>query len=406
MNKENKVLTLSSIILVGFAVGVIYHYVLGFYMRGGEPYNSFLYPASMAFCDFTGILPYIKDFAPYNDFVLWGAYFPLTYLLMFPFSLIKITPLIYLFYISGFLAYLIFMNIRMFTCSNLTKIQNFQNIFIITFLSYPVLYMLDKGNFDMFLFIIFGLCVYAFKSEKYLISSILLAIANAIKPFTILFLLLFLLKKKYKEFFLSLILTTLLVIGGFMVFHDNFFNQIVNFIKILALFKTTYAMGSYIGIGFCSSIFMPLKAIMLHFSTTPVDVANFVRIYDYVCYIMTAFTMFFICKEKTLWKQLTLVICNFLLIPYCTYDYKFIFLFIPIWLFINEEEKSKFDLTYIILFGLLFIPKSVILTFSTATSNANWLSLSAILNPIIMVVLSLLIIYEQFYAKSKLKKGI
>lgn len=402
MEKSEKVTILSSIILVGFVFGVFYHYILGFYMHGGELLNSFLYPASMAFCDIFSVLTYIKDFSPYSHVVLWVAYFPLTYLLMFPFALIKNPLISYSIYISGFLVYLISMNIKVFACKSLTKLQNFQNIFIITTISYPVLYILDKGNFDMYLFVLFGFCVYAFKSEKYFISCILLAIANAMKPFTVLFLLLFLRKKKYKEFFLSIILTTLLVIGGFMVFKGNFFDQIIDFIKVQMLFKTTYAMGSRMAIGFTSSLFMPLKAIALHFSTSPSFVEHFVKLYDYACFVITGITMFFIWKENVLWKQLTLMICNFLLLPYCTYDYKLIFLFIPIWLFV-KEEKSHFDLVYIILFGLLFIPKNIILELTAiSATEINLISLSAILNPIIMIMLSLLIIYEQFYSKKNL----
>lgn len=409
MEKSEKVTLLSIIILVGFALGVFYHYILGFYLHAPEPYNSFLYPSSMAFCDIFGILPYIKDFAPYSHLVLWVAYFPLTYLIMFPFTLIKNPVVLYLIYIPGFLAYLMFMNIKTFTCKSLTKLQNFQNVFILTALSYPVLYVLDKGNFDMYLFVIFGLCVYAFKFEKYFISCVLLAIVNAMKPFTILFLILFLRKKRYKEFFLSLILTTLLVIGGFMIFKGAFFDQIIDFIKVQVLFKLTYATNASLGIGFSSSMFMPLKAIALHFSTSHAFIVNFVKLYSYICLAITGLTILFLWREKILWKQLTLIICNFLLLPYCTYDYKFIFLFIPIWLFINEE-KSDFDLAYILLFGLLLIPKSIIIHFlSIASTGTNWLSLSAILNPIIMVVISLLIIYEQFYSNKKLikaKKGL
>lgn len=399
MEKSQKVTLLSIIILVGFTFGVIYHYILAYYLHAGEPYNTFVYPASQAFCDFTGMLPYIKDFAPYQQTSLWIVYFPLTYILMFPFSLFKPTPPVYLFYISGFVAYLIFMNIKMFSCKNLTKMQNFQNIFIITLLSYPILYNLDKGNIDMYLFVLFGLCVYAFKSEKYFISSILLALINAMKPFTILFLLLFLKKKKYKEFFFSIILTALLIIGGFMVLKGNFFDQICYLIKSVALFKSNYAMPNIVGMGFSSSLFMPLKGVFMQFYATPADIVNFIKIYGYISYAITGLTILFMLLEKSLWKQLTLIICNFILLPYITYDYKLIFLLIPIWLFINEKEKSRFDLAYLILFGLLFIPKALMIPFPAVNNTSNWLSFSAMVNPFIMIGICLLIILEQFLNK-------
>jgi len=119
------------------------------------------------------------------------------------------------------------MNIKMFGCKSLTKMQYFQNIFILTVVSYPVLYLVDRGNFDLFLFVMFALFVYAFKSEKYFLASILLAVQNACKPFAVLFLLLFLFKKRYKEAFFSIILTIILIIGGFMILKGDFWNQII-----------------------------------------------------------------------------------------------------------------------------------------------------------------------------------
>lgn len=405
MEKSEKVMVLSSIILIGFALGVFYHYFLGFYMHAPEPYNSFLYPASMAWCDLFGILPYIKDLKPYQDITLWVVYFPLTYVFMLPFAFIKNQILSYSIYLSGFIIYLTFMNIKMFSCKNLTKLQNFQNIFIITVLAYPVLYNLDKGNFDMYLFVLLGFWAYAFKNEKYGLSAFLLAIINACKPFTLYFLLLYLIKKRYKECFFSIIVTILLVIGGFMIIPDNFFNQIIILIKNLIFYKQTYTTGASMGIGFSSSIFMPLKTLMLHFSTNNQDVINFVNFYDYFCHVITIITLFFVWREKIFWKQLTLLICNFLLLPYCTYDYKLIFLFIPLWLFVNEDKKSKFDLTYLILFALLFVPKNIIISFPLIhNGSSNWLSFSAIINPIILLVLSLLIVYEQINEKRTLKK--
>lgn len=402
MEKSNKVTLFSSIILIGFAFGVIYHYILAYYMHCGEPYNSFLYRPSWAFCDLFTILSLIKNFKPYQDVTLWVVYFPLTYLLMFPFSLIKNPLLSYILYSSGFVLYWIFMNIKCFFCKNLTKIQNIQNIFIIAILSYPFLNMMDKGNFDMFLLILTGFWAYTFKDKKYTLSAIILAIINAIKPFPFLFLFLYLFKKKYKEFFLSIILSILLVIGGFMIFPGGFFNQIGIFLRSLTLFKAIYAIKPTIGIECSSSLFVPLKAIFLHFSTSYSGVLLFVKIYDKICFVITAFTLFFIWKERFFWKQLTLLICNFLLLPYITYDYKLIFLFIPLWLFINETEKFKFDLAYILCFALLFIPKNIIININTINNNVdNWLPVSAIINPLILITLSVLIIYEQYRNKQE-----
>jgi len=403
MEKSDKILILSSIVLVGFTIAVVYHYILGNYLGMDGVFKSFLYPSFGAFSDFKGSFPYLKTFTPYHSVNLWIVYFPLAYILTLPFAFMKNWVISYVIYILGFLGYLIFGNTKSFACENLTKIENFKNIFILTCMSYPVLYILDKGNFDMFLFVVLGLFAYAFKSNKYMLGAILLGIANAIKPFTILFLFLFLFKKKYKEFFLSIILSSILIVGGFMVFKDNFFEQISNFIKIWALYQHTfvYANDNILGMGYGSSLFMPLKLIFCKMTATPlISTILLSKFYDYLSLIITAFTMFFVWREKSFWKQLTLLICNFLLIPSLTYDYKLIFLFIPIWLFVNEKEQSKFSLAYTILFGLLLIPKHFIITQTALTSTMTpWFSLSIIINPLILILLSLLIIYEQFYVK-------
>lgn len=402
LDKSQKVGLISNIVLLGFVFGVIYHYILGAYLNLSNPFNSFLYPPTDAFCDFTQIFPYLKGLNPYREVTLWIVYFPLAYILFLPFTLFKNWLISFLILVFGFLASFSFLNTKSFSCENLSKAQNFKNIFILTLLSYPLLYLIDRGNFDMVLLIILGAFVYAFKNEKYLISSILLAVVNAIKPFSILFLVLFLMKKKYRECFLSAFLTFLLVVGGFLFFKGGFFNQIAIYIKILSAFKYNYGyLYNQNGMGYASSLYMLLKLIFCKSTLVPiVSTQVLLKIYDYFCFIATGITIFFVCKEKTYWKQLTLLICNFLLLPIVTFDYKLIFLYLGIWMFINAKEKSKFDLIYTLLFSLLLIPKNiVILTSLVSPTAAPDFSLSIIINPIIMIVLTGLIIYEQIINK-------
>lgn len=410
MDKTKKVYILTSFILAGFAFSVFYHYVLNAYMHLGEPFSSFLYPASSAFCDFNLILPFTKDFAPYHQVALWVAYFPLTYIILYPFYFIKPMFFSYLIFLSFFFSYFIFMNTKVFVCKNLTKIENIRNIFILTIMSYPFLYLVDKGNFDMFLFVIVGLCVYAFKNEKFMLSAVLLAVANAIKPFTILFLILFLMKKKYKEFFLSIILTAVLVIGGFLLFKNNFYVQLMYFIRSLIAYEGIYVsrIDHNWGLTHGSSLFMPIKLLLCKSAAKPfVNVDTLYSVYNCISWFLTAVTLFFVWREKSYWKQLTLLICNFLIFPCMTYDYKLIFLYIPLWLFVSSEEKSRFDLAYIVLFALMLIPKSFLIVNSSIDSKSEffWFSISIFLNPIILIALSLLIIYDQIYSKRKLKES-
>lgn len=399
MDKANKVTVISTIVLVGFVFGVIYHYFLGFYLNLGDPFNTFLFSPNSAFCDFVKVVPYAKDFAPYAYENIWIGYFPLAYILLFPLALIKNIYVAYLIFISGFISFLIFMNMKNLACENLTKLENFRNIFIISLISYPVLFILDRGNTDMFLFIVLALFIYAFSSEKYILSAFLLAIENAIKPFPILFLFLFLFKKRYKEFFFSLILTGILVIVGFIVLKGDFFDQIVVLLKNLMTFKSSYifANNNNFGMTHFTSLFTMLKLIFCKSTYSPIiSTILLAKIYDYFCIFMTAMTIFFVWKEKLFWKQITLLTCNMLLFPYIIGDYKLIFLILPIWLFVNAKEKSRFDLVYTILFSLLLVPKNIIiLTHLTGQNASPFFSLSIIVNPLLMASIFCLLIYEQ-----------
>lgn len=403
MEKSEKVLVLSSIILVGFVIGVVFHYILGYYLHKPFPGNTFLFRPDQAFTDFTIILSSIKNLAPFSQPNFMINYFPLAYILLFPFTLIKNPLLAFLIFTFIFLSFFIFSNVKMFQCKNLTKLQNFQNIFILSILPYPFLMLLDRGNFDMFLFILFAIFIYSFKSEKFFLSSIILAIINGIKPFTLIFLFLFLFKKKYKEFFLSIIIMTSLILGGFMFLRGPFFNQISTFITNLTLFKQSYVyLNNNVSVMIGgSSLFIVFRLFCINLikaSLMPMKI--FILLYNILSLIITTIVIFFTYRENFFWKQITLLTLTMLLLPYIVFDYKLIFLFIPIWLFVNSKEKSQFDLIYTILFGLLFIPKSIIITNPIPWPEGLFF-LSMIANPIIMLLFIGLIIFEQFHLKQK-----
>lgn len=400
IDKSQKVGIISSVILVGFAISVVFHYILWAYLKSPFPFNTFLFGPDMRFSDFTGLMPISNGLTPYSVPNSWINYFPLAYISLYPLSLIKNPLIAYFLFASVFLIFLNYMNTKIFSCANLKKIQNFQNIFIIGFLSYPVLYIIDRGNIDMFLVILFAGFIWLFKSEKYLLSAVLLGVQNAIKPFPVLFLLLFLFKKKYKEFFLSVAISAILVIGGFMFLKGNFFDQILVFIKNLLLFKLMYVYdtkNSY-AMTNTSSLFTAMKLVFVNY-TSILSSVKLEKLYNYLSLIILAITIFFTQREKIFWKKVTLLTLLMLLLPYIIDDYKLIFLFVPIWLFVNSHEKTKFDLVYSILFGLLMIPKKFFILLLRVGYFTQLTTFGIVVNPILMMLFIGLIIFEQFYLK-------
>lgn len=407
MEKREKVLLISIIVLVGFVLGVFYHYVLGFYLRFPAPFNSFLLHPADVMCDFYRLFPDLVGFAPYLKGKFGQSYFPLSYLILTPFAYMKNVLFSYFLFSLFFIVPIIYWNKKIVTCDSLTKLENFQNIFIMSVLPYPLLFLLDRGNFDMVIFVFFAGFLFAFYKEKYSLSAFLLGLINAMKPFSALFIFLFLFRKKYKEFFLSLGVSFLFIAGGFLIFKGDIFEQIASLIKGIIWFKRVYGyeVTHNFGMGFGSSLYMPLKLFFCKLSSTPIiSIFLLDKIYSVFSFFISIMTLFFTWREKIFWKQVTLLTCNMLLLPYYMEDYKLIFLFVPIWLFFLAKEKSKTDVFYAVLFGLLFIPKNImIVTPHLSNTQSPFFSISIIINPLVMLFLMMLIIFEQYKGNEKEK---
>lgn len=397
MNKENKVLIISSIVLIGFIMAVFFYYILGFYL--GTSYNTFLFSPEQFFNDFTALLPKLIGFAPYTPPSEWQNYFPLAYLFLTPFAYIKNKLISSILFGSIFVGFFLHWNIKNLKCEALDKSQNLRNIFIMTFLSYPFLYVIDRGNFDMITFVFFAFFVFAFQSKKYKTAAVLLGIINAFKPFSLLFLVLFVFEKKYRELFLCLGISFLLVLGGFMIFKGNIFNQISVMLQSWRFAWQTYVLKLNGGMNNSSSLFMSLKYFfcLSHKLTTPFLLD---KICNYIGSIITVFTIFFTWREKVFWKKITLLTLYMLTVPSIVFDYKLIFIFVPVWLFINAKEASKFDLIYTILFGLMLIPKKQLILEFVPTEITLGI-FSVIFNPLIMLTFMGLIIFERVIINKK-----
>lgn len=401
MEKSNKILILSSIVLVGFFIAVVFHYVCSNYLGLGGGISTFLqfYEAKgQAFGDFTRLVDLSADLAPYKTPHFLLSYFPFLLVVYYLFSFIKIRLLGYVIYSIIFFAFWIPFNIKFLACKNFTKLQNFQNIFILSMMTYPFLYLLERGNFDMLLIILITAFVYLFKEKKYFICAILLALANATKPFTFVFWILFVFEKKWKELFFSIFLTFLLTMLSFMILKGSLSHQISILIENFKIYIARYIYDPYCcGTTNSSDLFLGLKTIFsckgYGLDIIPIFVID--KINQIIGFFMTILIILFSWREKVFWKRIALLTLYMSSIPAIIFDYKLIFLFIPLWLFVNANEKSKFDLVYTILFGLLLIPKKCVLIFNTM------FSISVIANPLIMLFFIGLIIYDQFNKKKE-----
>ena len=108
MVKEKKLNILCSIVVVGFGIAVLFHYLMGVYFKLDYPYNTFLFRSDDRFNDFFNPLRGSYDRDPYNpariNFI--GGYFPFGYMVSFLVSLIQPWVVAFFIFIIGFIAYL------------------------------------------------------------------------------------------------------------------------------------------------------------------------------------------------------------------------------------------------------------------------------------------------------------
>jgi hypothetical protein len=100
--------------------------------------------------------------------------------------------------------------------------------------------------------------------------------------------------------------------------------------------------------------------------------------------------------EKEFWKKVALLTFAMLLFPHISADYKLLYVFIPLFLFINTQKNDKFYLFYIIMFGLLLIPKDYYIFSKVISDNGSSdISIAVVLNILIMLAMIVGIISER-----------
>jgi len=393
MEKHEKADLIKLIIAAGFVISVFYHYAMSSYAKFNYyPYNTFLFIPKDKFNDFYNIFRATRDLNPYSSPL--SVYFPFAYLLMYVLSMATffVRQLAFAVFVYIFARFAV-----LYVYRNMPQTDGYNKMlsaFIYTFMSYPFLFTLDRGNLEAFLFIFLVLFFEFYQRDKFWLSSLFLSFAIAMKLYPILFLVLFLIKKRYRETFVTVGLVAILTLLPLFIFKGGF---VANLNIVLA--------GSNIGSNPVFSLFLDnnnfiLRSLSLFtfikvvlYEMNSIDIVNmavFSKVYSAAGALLIALSMAYVLfVEKELWKQAAIVVFAMLLFPHVSGDYKLIHVFIPLVLFINHGMKSSADKYYAVLFALLLIPKDYyIFTNLVSDSGASDISLSVLLNPLIMMLLS------------------
>jgi hypothetical protein len=391
--------------IVGFVVAVFYHYILGMYLKLPWPSNSFLFTPKDRFMDFYHTWIFGRDIlagsSPYlNAFPC--VYFPFVPFAILPFSFgsVYIGFMIFILLFIAVFGWFLYQNIKGF--ENCALLEKAGYVILLTITSYPLLFVLDRGNIEGLLFIFLALFIYFYKKEKFLLSIIALALAISMKLYPAVLLILLISDKRYKEAIWCFLITVGVTVSSLFLMKGGIFFNLAEFMKDLKYFqgRYLYLIGNQ-GTDYGHSLFNVFKGIDLYLPIIK-DVNAFISLYSILAFaVFVLLALYIIFIEKKLWKKTTLLVFSMMLLPQMSYDYTLIDIYIPLMLFITSDEKiSRSNLIISVLFALLIIPKNYMLLVMSYD-----LHLSVYLTPLIMLFIMGIILKEGLL-RSKVNKGV
>ena len=408
LNKEDKLVLLAILLTIGFVAAVIVNYYRGYYLYQPYPYNTFLFEIDDKFEDFSVVVGETIGMNPYENF-LSGQY-PFTLLVGSIFSsfsndigyLLFVVIFAFVYYIFGYQ----FLRLEKKPLGLLLTI-------IITTLSYPLLFSLDRGNFELLVFAFLLIFLYYYNKGKYLESAIFLAMASALKIYPAIFLLLFIKDKKYKEILITIGTIAGLTLASLLFFKGGIWKNLqylLNFSNI----SNNWVFNSFLSIDKDTLVqrgvsLLTFIKIIVHQMDIPLPVfisQNFLSLYYIlVAIIFLPIAYYVVFVEKVLWKNVTLLTISMLLLPTLSADYKLMHLYLPLFLFINAREINRMDIVYLISFAILLIPKNYFFLQNVVSdaSQCHDISLAVTTNIAILIFLIIVIMIPGFIDRIKSK---
>ncbi len=384
MEKEKRADIIKAVTLLGFVVSVFYHYILSNYASlGYYPFNTFLFSPSDKFNDFYNIFRATRNLNPYTSPV--SVYFPFTFILVYALSLITVfvRQLAFAVFIFIFIRYtLVYIYRRMPSSDGLNRKLN---TFIFTFMSYPFLFTLDRGNLEGLLFIFLALFLYYYQKDDDFKSVLFLSLAISMKLYPAVYCVLFLADKKYKNILLAAGITIVLTLASAALLEGGIVNSFTGLKHNLDLFRNDYILSDH-GLQHNTSLYGALKIIITRCCPVLLPILGYYTIGALAIFAMI--TAYIIIRKVALWKSVTLLVFMTLLLPQVSYDYKLVHLFIPLMLFVNHEEPAKYDQSLSLLFAFLLIPKDYYIL-------GKDISIAVLINPALMLIIAGMIIFDR-----------
>jgi hypothetical protein len=385
--KRSRVRLLVTIVLVGTLVSIVWHYVSGFYVGQGYPRSTFLFIPGDHFNDWYNVYIYAQKFLRGEPWLF--GYFPFG-------SLTAVTTTVLPAFVGFILMIVLFLGVLALMLRRLVldceehALTRAQGMAILVGLSYPVLFVLDRGNMEMLVFVFTaGFFYFTYVRESSWMAALCLAAAIAFKLYPATLLLLLLAERRFKPLVLTVIIAgglTAISVGLLAVVgHSSLADVLQMNASGLGSVHQTYVFeGSAVQHGHSLWGLVGLwtmlrQAAVLDWKTTLYAVA--------AAAIFLGLVVYAVFRETERWKLVLLATVPGFLLPYVSGDYTLIQLYFPLVFFLNARRVSRWDVAYVALFGILLVPVDYYYI-------RGDISISVIIYPAALVALVLLAILD------------
>jgi hypothetical protein len=280
-------------------------------------------------------------------------------------------------------------------------------IFITALFGYPLIFTADRGNIEGVVWVLAagGLCFLL--RARYRTAAVLIGLATAIKPFSILYLLLLIRRRKYKEAALGVVIAGLVTLASLTALGPNPWKAYQDLKPGISLYMARYItnLAPYEEARFGHSLLDGMKSAALavemggirpHKALEEVEklraepggwhvVQTLAHIYPVVAIVAFGLLIAAFYKMPTL-NQLTALGVAVTLLPPAAGDYTLLHLYVPFGALVvflaREVAVGKATLhyapilTFAVIYGLLFAPLTFLMLYA---SDAKLLLLLALL---------------------------
>ena len=340
------------LVVAGMVIAAAWVYRQGFYKAMPFPKNTFVFLPTDHFNDFFNFIGPVRAEDPYS--YQWSNYFPFSYLLVYPLvqlSRSQITDL-YLLLVCGGVCWYLFAQL-----DSLRLADRLGVTFILGIFTYPMVFMIDRGNFEAFVVLLLIGFVWALLTDRRAVAIAFLGAAGAMKGVPLIFVAVFLIRRDFAAVGWTIAVAVALNVAGTVFYGFDVPHALDLLRKNLDLYREGYIIGDA-GLGWSTSLWCALKVLMVDgLGADAGTVRSVLPVYEAGA-ALAGFGLVaaLLLRPYAVWQQITLLTSATILLPEVSGDYKRLHLIIPLALFLRYGATDRWRWPYAAAFALLLVP--------------------------------------------------